>query len=100
MPVFGIKAYAVGANTDDTDERQCLHKMRQRPATGQHYLHHHGHHHHLHHQHRCQHRHHHYDQVTAREGKPILIIEEGDAETAAWAQHSLEVDHDDDHDDD
>jgi len=30
-------------------------------------------------------------QVTAREGKPILIIEEGDAETAAWAQHSLEV---------
>ena len=29
--------------------------------------------------------------VTAREGKPILIIEEGDAETAAWAQHSLEV---------
>merc|ERR1712223_2229882 len=30
-------------------------------------------------------------QVTAREGKPILIIEEGDTETAAWAQHSLEV---------
>ena len=34
--------------------------------------------------------------VTAREGKPILIIEEGDAETAAWAQHSLEVVHGDD----
>merc|ERR1740129_861510 len=30
-------------------------------------------------------------QVTARDGKPILIIEEGDAETAAWATHSLEV---------
>ena len=30
-------------------------------------------------------------QVVAREGKPILIIEEGDTETAAWAQHSLEV---------
>jgi len=30
-------------------------------------------------------------QVTAREGKPILIIEEGDAETAACAEHSLEV---------
>ena len=29
-----------------------------------------------------------------------MIIEEGDAETAAWAQHSLEVDHDDDDDDD
>merc|ERR1739842_196399 len=26
-------------------------------------------------------------QVTAREGKPILIIEEGDAETAACAEH-------------
>ena len=37
--------------------------------------------------------------MTAREGKPILIIEEGDAETAAWAQHSLEVDDDDDDDD-
>ena len=35
--------------------------------------------------------HRHRDQVTAREGKPILIIEEGDTETAAWAQHSLEV---------
>ena len=34
--------------------------------------------------------------VTAREGKPILIIEEGDTETAAWAQHSLEVVHGDD----
>ena len=38
--------------------------------------------------------------MTAREGKPILIIEEGDAETAAWAQHSLEVDDDVDDDDD
>ena len=30
-------------------------------------------------------------QVTAREGKPILIIEEGDADTAQWSEHVLEV---------
>jgi len=30
-------------------------------------------------------------QVTAREGKPILIIEEGDVETAKWSEHTLEV---------
>merc|ERR1711936_739661 len=30
-------------------------------------------------------------QVTAREGKPILIVEEGDTETCKWAEHSLEV---------
>ena len=30
-------------------------------------------------------------QVTAREGKPILIIEEGDADTAKWSEHVLEV---------
>merc|ERR1712025_623579 len=30
-------------------------------------------------------------QVTARDGKPILIIEEGDAETAKWSKHALEV---------
>merc|ERR1712107_562475 len=29
--------------------------------------------------------------VTAREGKPILIVEEGDTETCKWAEHSLEV---------
>merc|ERR1712106_25814 len=30
-------------------------------------------------------------QVTAREGKPILIIEEGDTETAKMSEHSLEI---------
>ena len=30
-------------------------------------------------------------QVTAREGKPILIIEEGDVDTAQWSEHVLEV---------
>jgi len=30
-------------------------------------------------------------QVTARDGKPILIVEEGDEETCKWATHSLEV---------
>ena len=30
-------------------------------------------------------------QVTARDGKPILIIEQGDTETAKGAQHVLEV---------
>merc|ERR1712055_473395 len=30
-------------------------------------------------------------QVTARDGKPILIIEEGDTETAKWSKHALEV---------
>jgi len=30
-------------------------------------------------------------QVTAREGKPILIVEEGDTETSKWAEHYLEV---------
>eukprot|EP00090_Calanus_glacialis_P002054 TRINITY_DN11544_c0_g1_i1.p1 TRINITY_DN11544_c0_g1~~TRINITY_DN11544_c0_g1_i1.p1 ORF type:complete len:704 (+),score=168.81 TRINITY_DN11544_c0_g1_i1:35-2113(+) len=30
-------------------------------------------------------------QVTARDGKPILIIEEGDTETAKWSKHTLEV---------
>jgi len=30
-------------------------------------------------------------QVTARDGKPILIVEEGDQETAKWSKHSLEV---------
>jgi len=30
-------------------------------------------------------------QVTAREGKPILIIEEGDKETAKWSKNTLEV---------
>ena len=30
-------------------------------------------------------------QVTAREGKPILVIEEGDTETARLAEHVLEV---------
>jgi len=30
-------------------------------------------------------------QVTARDGKPILIIEEGDQETAKWAKHTLEI---------
>ena len=30
-------------------------------------------------------------QVTARDGKPILIIEEGDQETAKWSEHVLEV---------
>ena len=32
-------------------------------------------------------------QVTAREGKPILIIEEGDTETAKWSKNTLEVPH-------
>ena len=68
--------------------------MRQRPSTGQHYLHHEYH-------HRDQHGCHHDDeQVTAREGKPILIIEEGDVETAACAEHSLEVASNADGDDD
>merc|ERR1719476_727236 len=31
------------------------------------------------------------EQVTARDGKPILIIEEGDKETAKWSKHALEV---------
>lgn len=30
-------------------------------------------------------------QVTARDGKPILIVEEGDEETKKWAEHFLEV---------
>ena len=30
-------------------------------------------------------------QVTARDGKPILVIEEGDTETARLAEHVLEV---------
>ena len=30
-------------------------------------------------------------QVTAREGKPILIIEEGDTETSIWSEDILEV---------
>jgi len=30
-------------------------------------------------------------QVTARDGRPILICEEGDEETAKWAQHSLQI---------
>jgi len=30
-------------------------------------------------------------QVTARDGKPILIVEKGDKETCKWAEHSLEV---------
>jgi len=30
-------------------------------------------------------------QVTARDGKPILIVEEGDEETAKWSEHSLMV---------
>lgn len=30
-------------------------------------------------------------QVTAREGRPILICEEGDTETAKWAEHCLEI---------
>ena len=30
-------------------------------------------------------------QVTARDGKPILVIEEGDTETARWAEHVVEV---------
>jgi glucosamine--fructose-6-phosphate aminotransferase (isomerizing) len=30
-------------------------------------------------------------QVTARDGKPILIVEEGDTETAKWSQNVLEV---------
>ena len=32
-----------------------------------------------------------YFQVTARDGKPILIVEEGDKETMDWGKHSLEV---------
>merc|ERR1711921_65909 len=30
-------------------------------------------------------------QVTARDGKPILIIEEGDTETATWSKNVLEI---------
>merc|ERR1712055_330198 len=30
-------------------------------------------------------------QVTARDGKPILIVEQGDQETMKWAEHYLEV---------
>jgi len=30
-------------------------------------------------------------QVTARDGKPILIIEQGDQETSKWGHHALEV---------
>jgi len=30
-------------------------------------------------------------QVTAREGQPILIIEEGDTDTEKWTKHSLQV---------
>ena len=30
-------------------------------------------------------------QVTAREGRPILVVEEGDTETAAWSQQVMEV---------
>jgi len=30
-------------------------------------------------------------QVTAREGKPILIVEEGDTETAKWSDNVLEI---------
>ena len=83
--ISSLTPHCAGANTDDTNEGQRLHKMCQRPTTGQHYLHH-EYHHDPHHDHNQYHH-----QVTAREGKPILIIEEGDAETAAWAQHSLEV---------
>ena len=32
-----------------------------------------------------------YFQVTARDGKPILVVEEGDKETMEWGKHSLEV---------
>ena len=32
-----------------------------------------------------------FPQVTARDGKPIIIVEEGDTETAKWAKHALEV---------
>merc|ERR1712027_51975 len=30
-------------------------------------------------------------QVTARDGKPILIVEQGDTETMQWGHHALEV---------
>jgi len=30
-------------------------------------------------------------QVTAREGQPILVVEKGDSETAKWGKHALEV---------
>ena len=30
-------------------------------------------------------------QVTAREGRPILVVEEGDTETAAWSEQVMEV---------
>jgi glucosamine--fructose-6-phosphate aminotransferase (isomerizing) len=30
-------------------------------------------------------------QVTARDGQPILVVEEGDSETAKWGKHALEV---------
>ena len=29
--------------------------------------------------------------MTAREGRPILVVEEGDTETAAWSEHVMEV---------
>ena len=32
-----------------------------------------------------------YFQVTARDGKPILVVEEGDKETMEWGKHALEV---------
>ena len=30
-------------------------------------------------------------QVTAREGRPILVVEEGDTEAAAWSEQVMEV---------
>merc|ERR1712241_226131 len=30
-------------------------------------------------------------QVTARDGKPILVVEKGDSGTAKWGKHALEV---------
>ena len=30
-------------------------------------------------------------QVTAREGRPILVVQEGDTETAAWSEQVMEV---------
>ena len=30
-------------------------------------------------------------QVTAREGRPILVVEEGDTETATWSEQVMEV---------
>ena len=29
--------------------------------------------------------------MTAREGRPILVVEEGDTETAAWSEQVMEV---------